>query len=313
MKSIAFLCACLMASGVALADPARELPREVVVNGVEFVLVTGGSVWFPVPHIDPKTGNMQGTGRRELSVRTDTFYIGKYEARARDFLRFMREGRPRFAAQYDAPGQQITGSGAADGCAVRKDEAGGYYLVAPEDDLPVTHLSWDLANEFAQWMGFRLPTEAEWVRAFRGDDKRIFPWGDEYPDDTYAAFQEGATLCNVRPVTAHPKGTSPFGAYNMAGNVFEYVADWFNVEHYNALRDGARNPVSRTPHVLTGEPKPYRVLRGGRWASGPGELEIYGNQDTRATSEPFICFGARFALDEAAVRRHLAAGTATVR
>lgn len=307
-RLIVALTAALLAALPAFAG--NELPREIRLNGVEFLLVPGGWTYMPVPEIDPKTGHPHGNGIRDVKVWTDTLYLAKYEARARDFMRFMREGKPRFASHYDAPTKNLTGSGAVDGCAVRKDKGGDYYLVAPDADLPVTHLSWELANEFAQWMGFRLPTEAEWVRAFRSDDKRIYPWGNAYPDDTYAGFQEGATLCHVQPVTAFAKGQSPFGIYNMAGNVFEYTADWFNPAHYNSLEDGVRNPVSKEPVVVPMEPKAYRVLRGGRWASGTGELSIYGNRDLRATNEPFICFGARFALDADAARKHLEAGTA---
>lgn len=302
----------LLAQGAIAASEPTDLPREVVINGVELVLVPGGWVQHPVPNINPKTGYGQGKPFREVKVWTDTIYIAKYEARARDFLRFMTQASPRFASHYDAPPSSVTGSGAVDGCAVRKDAGGSYYLTAPLADLPATHLSWDLANEFSAWMGFRLPTEAEWTRAFRADDRRIYPWGDDYPDDTFAGFQEGATECDVQPVTAFPKGRSPYGAYNMAGNVYEYVADWYNAEYYDQLRDGMRNPLATTPHVLPGEPGPVRALRGGRWASGVGELSIYGNRDVRATDRPFRCFGARFAVDEATVRRHLAAGTAVV-
>jgi formylglycine-generating enzyme required for sulfatase activity len=300
-------------SSLLLAAPAKagQLPKEVSINGVEFVRVDGGRLKFPIPHIDPKTGYNLGSGGRVVEVQVDTFYIGKFEARARDFVRFMREGKPATRAQYDSPQPGVAGVGAEDGCAVRK-AGGDYILVAPEQDLPVTHLSWDLASEFALWLGFRLPTEAEWMRAFRGDDERIFPWGDDYPDDTYAAFQEGATNCHVQPVDRYPKGRSPFGAFNMAGNVFEYVADWYNPDYYNALRDGVRNPVSTQPIVMPGDELPMRVLRGGRWASSAAEMSAAGGRDLRATSRPFICFGVRFAIDEAEVRRHLAAGTAQV-
>lgn len=299
-----------LACGNGVAAPSPELPRAVTINGVEFVLIPGGEVWFPAPHLDPVTGNNAGSGMRELRLKTHTYYLARYEARASDFLRFITKAASSAAKGYESPPRQVAANGARDGCGVRKD-ARGYYLVAPERDLPVTHLSWDLANEFATWMGFRLPSEVEWVRAFRGDDKRVFPWGNDYPDDTYAAFQEGATLCNVQPVTAYEKGASPYGVQNMAGNVFEYVADWFNIKHYNQLRDGDINPVAREPQTVEGDPKPYRVLRGGRWASGPSELSIYGNRDSRATDEPFICYGVRFAVDADTVRKHLAAGTAT--
>ncbi len=295
------------------ASQGASLPDEVLINQVEFIRIPAGHAWHPIP--DTRKQRSGDRPMREVKVSIDAYYIAKYEARARDFVRFMNRGdaMPRYADHYEKPDPLITGSGASDGCGVRKNSDGGYFLVSPTEDLPVTHLSWDLANEFANWMGFRLPSEAEWVRAFRGDTRNVFPWGNDYPDDTYAGFQEGASLCNVRPVTAFSKGRSPFGVYNMAGNVYEYVADWFSNDHYNQLKDGARNPVSLVPKPLEDETKHYRILRGGRWASGPQELSIYGNRDLRGTNEPFSCYGLRFALDEAEVKRLLAAGSAQAR
>ncbi|NMG31974.1 formylglycine-generating enzyme family protein [Aromatoleum evansii] len=310
-KLLRFACAVLSMLPLA-AHAAAPLPAEVEVNGVEFVLIPAGKVWVPVPHLDPKTGLNLENGMRELQFATKSFYIAKYEARARDFLRFMSEGKPVHAAHYDAKDPEDDDSGSLGGCSVRRG-ANGFTLVAPDRDLPATHLSWDLANEFSTWMGFRMPTEIEWVRAFRGDDKRRYPWGDEYPDDTYASFQEGATSCNVQPVDAFAKGASPFGVRNMAGNIYEYVADWENVEHYNSLKGGETNPVARAPHEVPGDPGKFRVLRGGRWASGPAALSIYGNRTRRLPSSPFRCYGVRFALDTTTVERHLAAGTARTR
>lgn len=302
----------LLVCGLVRGQGEPPLPAEVLLNGVEFRLVPGGWFAYPVPDIDPRTGYFQRKGMRELRVWVDGYYLAKYEARARDFARFMNAGGVRFADNYE-PQPRLTGDGATQGCSVRKNDEGKYYLLAPQADLPATHLSWNLANEFAQWMGFRLPTEAEWVRAFRGDDRRVFPWGDEYPDDTFAAFEEGGVECNVQPVTALPKGQSPYGVYNMAGNVYEYVADWYNVEYYGQLRDGVRNPVAREAHVLPSFDQAMRPLRGGRWASSVSELSIYGNRDVRAANEPFRCFGARFAIDIAVVQQHLAAGSAVAR
>lgn len=308
---LAVALALVMGTSHAAAPVPHGMPEEVVVNGVEFRWIPGGWTWYPVARRDPKN-HYESLGRHEIKVWIDGFYIAKFEARARDFARFLNSGAAKFAAQYDYHREGQGGAGAQEGCGVRKNDAGAYYLVDPNADLPATHMSWQLANEFAGWLGARLPTEAEWVRAFRGDDKRIYPWGNDYPDDTFAGFQEGGTNCNVQPVTSFAKGRSPFGVYNMAGNVFEYVADWYNVHYLNGLTDGERNPFAATPLVLPESGVPLKRLRGGRWASSVAEISIYGNADTHPADNAFNCFGTRLALDVETVRLHLQAGSATI-
>ncbi|MEM7125624.1 MAG: SUMF1/EgtB/PvdO family nonheme iron enzyme [Chloroflexota bacterium] len=90
-------------------------------------------------------------------------------------------------------------------------------------NLPVTWVTWDQANAYAEWVGGRLPTEAEWEWACRGDDGRIYPWGNQEPSETllnYNGNNEG-----VAPVGSYPEGVNPFGLYDMAGNVWEWTAD----------------------------------------------------------------------------------------
>lgn len=312
MKKLLLALLTVAASVPLLATSSqRDMPAEVMINGVEFIRIPGGWFWYPVVTRDARN-NYEFAGTKEIKTWVDTYYIAKYEARANDFVRFMNTAKPRFGDQYlSRPDGRKEGSGAREGCSVRADTTGSLILVKPEDDLPVTHMSWELANEFAAALGFRLPTEAEWIRAFRGDDKRIYPWGDDYPDDTFAGFQEGATACNVQPVTAFPKGRSPYGVYNMAGNVFEYVADWDNANYLNSLKDGVRNPRATEPFLPPGREEARKRLRGGRWASSTSEISIFGNIDTYAPNDGFNCFGVRFAIDEAVMQGHLSTGTAT--
>lgn len=307
MRSLihALLLSLALALGAQAPAQADELPREVVINGVEFIHVPKGWFWYSVGGGYWK--DMQSTNSiffRDVNTWLDGFYIAKYEARGRDLLRFLSSGQARYAAQY--------AKGEADGCAVRRRPDGEYYLADPARDLPATHLSWQLADEFARWMGFRLPSEAEWTKAARGSDRRVWPWGNEYPDDTFAGFGTD-TKCHPMPVDAFRNGISPYGVHNMAGNAMEFVADWFNEDFDISMKDGQRNPPLATHGTLAnGELNgPKKILKGGRWASNANFIHVYG-RNLHHMDGNFVCFGARFALDVETVRQHLAKGTATI-
>lgn len=287
------------------ASRAQALPQEVVINGVEFVHVPEGWFWYAVDGGTWKdVSEYKVPWYRDVKIWLDGYYIAKYEARARDLFRFFKSGASQKTSQYV--------SGEARGCAVRRRPDGEWYLAHPERDMPATHLSWELSVEFAAWMGFRLPTEMEWVKAARGTDKRVWPWGNEYPDDTFAGYAQGPD-CHALPVDYFRNSVSPYGAYNMGGNALEYVQDWYNENYDAGLKDGMRNPPLATEGTtrngeLTAQ---MRSLKGGRWGSNADAIHVYARR-RMAPSDNFICFGARFAIDEATVRAHLSKGTATV-
>ena len=137
-----------------------------------------------------------------------------------------------------------------------------YYGEVAYADYPAIVLDGDEAQAYCTWAGRRLPSEAEWEKAARGADGRLYPWGANM-DCMHANYLE----CVKMPAAAdsYASGGSPYGALNMSGNLWEWTADWYAAGYY--LQAPAENP----PGPAAGE---FRSLRGGGWRSLAAQLRV---------------------------------------
>jgi formylglycine-generating enzyme required for sulfatase activity len=151
---------------------------------------------------------------------------------------------------------------------------------------PALYVTWSEASDFCRAQGKRLPTEAEWEKAARGDSGNLFPWGQKPPTPALAMFGQYHVheIPIVAAVDSGEEGRSPYGLHHMAGNAAEWVEDWFGIDYYATMPD--RNP--RGP--ANGR---YKVVRGGSWKSAPALLRTAtrggASPDQRAATIGFRC------------------------
>lgn len=242
-----------------------EFPAVITreADGMPMLIIPGGSFLMGAQETDPSAGFDEVP---EHNVTVDTFYLDKFEVTVGQYAAFLNT-----LGTYEDACQNVD-------CAWPRSLIGyTSYLLQNEDgdqrtyeamegfdNYPINHISWYGADSYCQAMGARLPTEAEWEYAARGDDGRIYPWGNDPPDETRAVYFS-STYNDLKPVDALPDGASPFGIYGMAGSMWEWVSDWYDPNYYSS------SPVDNPTGPADGEGK---VVRGGAWPNNNQEDRI---------------------------------------
>ena len=210
---------------MAIAQPPVAT-QESRADGMTVVRVPAGTFLMGAADDD---GNADADEKPQREVYLDAYWIDRTEVTNAMFQRFVA------ATGHDA-------------------ESAWRNAASRKPDHPVRYVNWFDADAYCRWAGRSLPTEAQWEKAARGTDGRKYPWGNDAPDESRCNSNVNVGI--TTPVGNYPASASPYGALDMAGNVWEWVADWYDGEYYrSAPRENPTGPDS-------GE---RRVVRGGSW------------------------------------------------
>ncbi len=235
---VVVLLLCLIASREALAQKVDHAPEpdmsamvelggETFRMGEEYQTPSAyGDAWY----IDQQTAR---------DVTLSPYRLDVHEVTVAEFALFLTYAAGEYHFHPDQPIERVDG---------------GYLPVPGHEDEPIRYVTWEAANHYCLWAGKRLPTEAEWEHAAAGLEVRTYPWGEDGPGCTRVAYFTGSSFCHDSPIDvgSKPDGATPDGVMDMAGNVAEWVADWYGFYEPGPLTDPA-GPASGT----------YRVVRGG--------------------------------------------------
>ena len=238
-------------------------------DGADMVLVPAGEFWRGSPEGE---GGDDEHPQQRIYVRQ--FYVDKFPVTNEQFHRFVRDAEYKTDAERKQDGASFVLSDKGEWVPSETASWKDYFRPGTEQH-PVVLVSWNDAQEYCKWAGKRLPTEAEWEKAARGQDGRKYPWGNEEPDGTRCNFADKRSglkwadknvddgFARTSPVGSYPNGASPYGVMDMAGNVWEWCNDWYADDYYKT--SPAENPKGPDSGSC-------RVLRGGSWIGQPVSL-----------------------------------------
>jgi formylglycine-generating enzyme required for sulfatase activity len=229
------------------------------------------------------------------TVFLDAYYIDKFEVTNAEFEQFMAAGGYTMQAFWSDAGWSWRTGGGHTQPATWGSDANRCGPGWP--GFPVNGVSWYEAEAYANFAGKRLPTEAEWEKVARGTDARSYPWGEGIDNSraNYSGsgdpYESGTTPVGFYDGRLHPSppfqttdSPSPYGAYDMAGNVWEWVRDWYSATYYGS------SPDTNPPGPISGT---SRVLRGGSWSDEASYLRCaqryYNYPTSRYSYNGFRC------------------------
>jgi eukaryotic-like serine/threonine-protein kinase len=211
------------------------------------------------------------------TVILDAFSIDQTEVTNSMFAQFVQQ--TGYVTDAEKIGNSLVNRSEVAGADWRHPDGPGSDING-KDSYPVVNVSWNDAFTYCQWAGKRLPTEAEWEKAAAGTHENTYPWGNTIPDSSRANINTGAPV----PVGSYPAGASPYGALDMAGNVWEWVNDWYGVNYYQS--SPINNPTGATSAANRGQ-------RGGSFAydsyNGRSANRSGGPQDSSSYDVGFRC------------------------
>ena len=199
-------------------------------------------------------GAKEGSGH-SFPVRLPAYYLALYPVTNIQYAQFLSQVQPYSDLCkwiHCEPGSPIEHSNFYFG---RKNYKMIFKLKPNGNDLPVEDVTWYGAKAYAKWAGLRLPSELEWEKGARGVDGQEYPWGNTW--DESKCNNESSRVLKTCSVQSYPDGRSPWGLYQMSGNIREWCEDWYDRDAYNRYRQGKLSP----PSIGT-----RRVLRGGHWS-----------------------------------------------